>query len=185
MGEMRNGTGRGAFTFTRSRVIAVIAVIVLAAVGVALPYLTLGYEDFASQPIRPTHSLWPAGDMLRRLSLGYLTAGPNAGADQLGHGLDVITAGTSIQQIAVVVAVITVVGLCRDEINKFFWWPLHLSGWLFVAGATLLFVGAALWRGLEVDVVVGPGWVPLVLDGGLILVLTFRSWHRIDSYRGL
>lgn len=185
MAEQGKGIRRGAFTFTRSRVLAVVTVWVLAVVGLVLPYLTLAYDDFASQPIRPTHPLWPAGDMLRRLSLPYVTAGPDAGPDQVGHALDTITAGTSIQQIALVIAVVTVVGLCMDEINKFFWWPLHLAGWLFVAGAVLLFVGAGLWRGLGVDVVIGPGWVPLVLDGVLVLVLTFGSWQRIDSYRGL
>jgi hypothetical protein len=184
MAEQTRGVRRGAFTFTRGRVGAAVAVAVLAVVGSALRYLTLGYDDFASQPIRPTHAMWPSTDMLRGLDLGYLTAGPGVSQDALSHALDFVLLGATLQQVGMVVAILTVIGLSMDEINKFLWWPLHLAGWCLALGPIALFIGTARWRSLGVDVVVGPGWVPLALDGVLVLVLTFRSWSRIDNYRG-
>jgi hypothetical protein len=176
---------RSGYTFNRARVIPAAVVVVLALVGSLLPYLTLGYENFASERIRPTHALWPGADLMRRVDLLYLTAGPGVTLDQLQRAVDVFVAGATAQQIGVVVSVLTLVGLFKDEMNKFFWWPLHLSGWLLCLGAVGVLVGSAMLRDLGVDVVLGPGWAPLAVAGVVVLILTFRSRSRIDSYRGI
>ena len=50
------------------------------------------------------------------------------------------------QQIGTLVAAATCWGLFFDEINKFFWWPLHLSGYLLIAVPLPLFIGLNLLR---------------------------------------
>lgn len=72
-----------------------------------------------------------------------------------------------------------------DEINKFFWWPLHLAGYALVVVPVPVLIGLHLLRLCRVTVSVGPAWVPAVLAGVLILVLSFRARHRIDTYGGL
>jgi hypothetical protein len=46
-----------------------------------------------------------------------------------------------LQEIGTLVAAATCWGLFFDEINKFFWWPLHLSGYLLVVVPIPLFIG--------------------------------------------
>jgi hypothetical protein len=70
--------------------------------------------------------------------------------------------------------------LFQDEINKFFWWPLHLSGWLLAAGFIPLLLGAALLSREGVELSVLPAWIMLTPAGILVLICTFRSRHRID-----
>lgn len=175
---------RNGYTFTWARVLPAAGVVVLLLVGALIPYVTLAYDNYASEPIRPTHPLWPGTNMMRLMNLTYLTAGVDATADGLQRGLDVFILGASAHQVGIVVAIVTVAGLFKDEINKFFWWPLHLSGWLLTLGTVALFVGAALLSGQGVDIELGPGWVPLALAGLVVLVLTVRSRSRLDSYRG-
>jgi hypothetical protein len=176
---------RGPFTFTRARLIQVGVVVALCLVGAFLPYLTLGYLDFASQPIRPTHALFSAADMISRLDLTYLPAADRVSQDVLQPGVDVIHLGARAQQTGLVVAVLTSVGLCMDEVSKFLWWPLHLSGWLLVLGAVALLVGVRMLAATGTDVHAGLGWLPLALAGVAAVVFTFSSHSRIDTYRGL
>jgi len=65
------------------------------------------------------------------------------------------------------------------------WWPLHLSGYRLVLVPLPLFVGLYLLRTNRVAVSAGPGWVPAVFAGVLVLVVTFRARSRIDSYGGI
>jgi hypothetical protein len=179
-GEMR----RGPFTFSRNRVIQVLLMIVPGIVGAALHYFTLGYTNFSSEPVRETVSLWPAARLTTVLSLGYLPA-TSGTPDQLQHGLDFINLGGHCHEVGLVVAVLSCWGLFMDEINKFVWWPLHISGWLLVLGTAATIGGWAIWRGLGVDVHLGPGWIPLSASGILIIVFTFLAWSRVDRSRGL
>lgn len=176
---------RNGYTLDRARVVPAVVLVVLLLVGALLPYVTLAYDNYASEPIRPTHPLWPGTNMMRLMNLTYLTAGPDASADGLQRGVDVFILGASAHQVGIVVAIVTIGGLFKDEVNKFFWWPLHLSGWLLVLGTAALFAGWGLLSNQGVDVDLGPGWVPLALAGILTLVLTFRSRSRLDTYRGL
>jgi K+ transporter len=48
-----------------------------------------------------------------------------------------------------------------------------------------LFVGLYLLRANRIAVSAGPGWVPAVLAGLLILVVTFWARGRIDTYGGI
>jgi hypothetical protein len=95
--------------------------------------------------------------------------------------LNVIAAGPSLHQIGAVVAIITAGCLFQDEINKFFWWPLHLSDWLLAVGFIPLLVGAALLSREGVGLSVLPAaWITLTLAGILVLICTFESRHRND-----
>jgi hypothetical protein len=48
-----------------------------------------------------------------------------------------------------------------------------------------LFVGLYLVRATRVTISVGPAWVPAVLAGILVLVVTFRARSRLDTYGGI
>jgi hypothetical protein len=97
----------------------------------------------------------------------------------------VIGLAPGLQEIGTLVAAATCWGLFFDEINKFFWWPLHLSGYLLVVVPIPLFIGLHLLRASRVVVSASPAWVPAVLAGLLILIVSFRARSRIDTYRGI
>jgi hypothetical protein len=58
--------------------------------------------------------------------------------------LNVMSTGPSLHQIGAVVAIITVACLFQNEINKFWWWPLHLAGWLLAVAFIPLLVGGSM-----------------------------------------
>jgi hypothetical protein len=91
----------------------------------------------------------------------------------------------TLQIFGSLVAAATCWGLFYDEINKFFFWPLHLSSYLLMAVPVPLFVGQGMVRDLGVSASLGPGWVPALLAGILILVVTLRARKRIDTYGGV
>ena len=175
---------RGAFTFTVARIAQVAGIAVIALIGALLPYLTLGYEDYASEPVRPTESLFPAAQMIRVLNLGYVPATAGVNPDDVLRGIDLMAFGSTAHQVGLIVAILTGWGLFMDEINKFLWWPLHLSGWILLAGTAAMGGGVSWLQSLGVDAHLGIGWVPLTLAGIAILVITFRARSRIDTYRG-
>ena len=99
---------------------------------------------------------------------------------------NVLGIGPTLQIFGSLVAAATCWGLFYDEINKFFWWPLHLSGYLLDRRADPAVHrpehGA---RALRVNASLGFGWIPAVLAGVLILVVTLRARGRIDTYGGV
>jgi len=48
-----------------------------------------------------------------------------------------------------------------------------------------LFIGLNMVRDLQVNANLGPGWIPALLAGILILVVTVRARTRIDTYGGV
>ena len=58
--------------------------------------------------------------------------------DRLPLALNVFNLGASMHQVAAVVAVLVCWALLPDEVNKFFWWPLHLAGWALALGVVPL-----------------------------------------------
>ena len=56
------------------------------------------------------------------------------GFQDLTPGLNLFNLGASMQQIGAVIAVATSWSLLQEEINKFFWWPFHLSSYLLILG---------------------------------------------------
>ena len=172
-------------SFTRARVLQVGTLLLLLVLGAVLPYVTLGYIDPASELVRPTERLLGAGDLLGGLDPTYLPGYSPALRSQLNLALNLAAAGPGIQQVASLVAAVACWGLFADEINKFFWWPLHLAGYPLVLSAVPLFVGRHQLRAEGVDVALGPAWVAAVLAGVLALVVTLRSRDRIDSYGGI
>lgn len=175
---------RGVFTFDRPRILQVAGIVALPAIGALLPYLTLGYENYTSEPVRPTASLFPAAAIIRVLNLGYVPAADGVDPNEVLRGVDLLAFGSSAHQVGMIMAILTCWGLFMDEINKFLWWPLHLSGWILLAGTVAIWVGVLWLQSRGVDAHLGIGWLPLTIAGIGILVITFRARSRIDTYRG-
>jgi hypothetical protein len=172
-------------SFTRERVIGVAAIVVLIVLGVVLPFVTITYVNDASESVVGRERLTGAGDLIGGIDPTYLPGYVIALRDAFTLGLNVVSFGIGLQQIGSIVAVATVVGQFFDEINKFLWWPLHLAGYLLVLAPVPLFVGVHLLQVQKIPIQIGPAWVPAALAGALALVMTFRSWKRIDTYSGI
>ncbi|MCW2811612.1 MAG: hypothetical protein JWP61_2070 [Friedmanniella sp.] len=173
-------------TFSRPRILAVAGAVLLVVVGSVLPYLRLDYIDYTVQLTHFHASLFPSATFVRGVDPVWLPSyspGPQYGRLQLA--LNVFNLGPSFHQIGAVVAVLTLACLFQDEINKFFWWPLHLAGWLLAIAVLPLVVGLVLLRQADVTVGIDPGFVPLTLAGILVLWATFRSHKRIDTYASI
>ena len=125
-----------------------------------------------------------AGD-LTGLDATYLPSYDPEVRPDFNVAFNVLGIGPTLQIFGSLIALVTCWGLFYDEINKFFWWPLHLSSYLLIAVPIPLFIGLNLVRDLRVTINLGPGWVPAVLAGVLILVLTLRARSRIDTYGGV
>ena len=87
-----------------------------------------------------------------------------------------------MQQIGAVIAVATSWSLLQEEINKFFWWPFHLSSYLLILGPIPLLIGLSMLREQQVSIDLGPGWIPIAVAGVIILVITLRARSRLDTY---
>ncbi len=174
-----------AYTITRPRIVTVVIVAVAGVVGALLPYLTVTYLDFTSQQVRPTHALFPTTKMLSTMDIGYFPSSGRANADTIGHGIALLQLGSTMQEIGTVVAVITVFGIFMNEINKFIWWPLLVSGFLLVLGPVFVFLGAHAMTSANVALSVRFGWILLVLTGAFVIVTALRNRSRLDSYRGV
>lgn len=173
------------FTFTRPRLFQVGAIVLLVVLGLVLPYLTLDYINFSSEPVRDTQRLSGAANLLGSLDPTYLPGYVIMNRDQYTLALNVLDVAPNIQLVAGVVALLTCWGQFMDEINKFLWWPLHLVAYPLVILPVPLFIGLHLLRATNTTVSLGPAWVPGFLLGVVALVVTFRSRSRLDSYGGI
>lgn len=169
-------------TITRGRAAQVGGLLVLLLLGAVLPYVTMEHYDARTELVRSTARLFGAGGLLNGIDPSYMPSYDVAVRPQMNLAFNVIGLAPGLQEIGTLVAAATCWGLFFDEINKFFWWPLHLSGYLLVVVPLPLFVGLYLLRASRVTVSAGPGWVPAVLAGILVLVVTFRARNRIDTY---
>jgi hypothetical protein len=174
------------FTFSRRRIIEVATFVVLVVLGCVLPYLSMQYQNDKIEVVQFSGRLFSAADFVRGIDPLYFPSyepGPKVGQMQLG--LNVYNLGAAMHQIGAVVAVLMCWSLFQDEINKFFWWPLHLAGWLLALGFVPLFIGRSLLHRVQVDTSVSYGWLPLTLAGVVIVALTFRAHSRIDTYASI
>lgn len=174
------------FSFSRPRLLQVAGIVALILPGSLLPYLAMPYINYAAEPAQENASLFPAATFIRGVDPLWLPGyqpGPTTATIQLA--LTMFNLGPSFQQIGVVIAVLFCWALFSDEINKFFWWPLHLSGWLLALAPVPLFIGLHQLHSADVDITVRVGWLPVALAGVLILVATFRARSRIDTYASI
>ena len=181
---------RRGIVVTRGRLAQVVAIVALAALALALPYLTLQYLDKAVQVTQSTERVVGAGGLVGGLDASWLPSfyrpeyGPVAAAP-MNRGLNLIALAAGAQLIGGIVALACCWALLIDEINRIFWWPLHLAGYpLLLAPVPLLF-GVNLLRNTGVLIDAGPAWLSAVLAGGVVLVVSVRARRRIDSYGGL
>jgi hypothetical protein len=164
-------------------VLTVAAIVALLLIGSLLPYLSMPYVTFSVEPAVMSGSLFPAADFIRGIEPRWLPDfSPGPVSDRIDLALQILNLGPSLQQAGVVIGVLSCIALCQDEINKFLWWPLHLSGWMLALSVVPLFVGIYLLRQADVAISLTLAWVPLVLAGVLILVTTIRARGRIDTY---
>ena len=173
-------------TLDRSRLIQVAVPLGLGVLGCLLPYLTITSLNTQIEPVTVTRGLWGAAGLARSLDpteMPSFYTGADPGA--LGTWLNVFSVAVTLQQVGVVVGLVTLVALLMDEINTFLFWPLHLAGWVLVLATALLWLGAVRLGALGVDALLGPAWAVLALTGLVLLVLTFRARTRIDSYGGV
>ena len=169
------------FSFSRARVLQVVGIVVMVIVGVALPYLAMVWQNPASEIVVFRGSLFPTANFVGGLEpLDLPDYSPGEKAQQIRLALNVMSAGPSLHQIGAVLSIITVACLFQNEINKFWWWPLHLAGWLLAVAFVPLLVGAALLSLQEVEFTLLPAWVMLTGAGVVVLACTFKSRHRID-----
>ncbi len=174
------------FTFSRPRILQVAGIVALIVLGSLLPYLAMPYINYATELSQLNATLFPAATFVRGVDPLWLPnyqPGPENAQIQLA--LTVFNLGPSLHQIGAVVAVLFCWALFTDEINKFFWWPLHLSGWLLALAPLPLFIGLGQLHATDTAITVRIGWLPLTLAGVLVLVATFRSWRRIDTYASI
>ena len=175
--------GRGV-TVTPGRALQVGAILLLLLLGVILPYLSLEHLDQSFAPVRSAARLLGAGTLLA-LDPTYFPSYTPDTRESFNLAFNVAGVAPVLQQLGSLMALITVWGLLFDEINKFLWWPLHLSSYLLVAVPVPLLIGAGMIRDTGVTIGIGPGWVASVLAGVLTLVATVRSRDRIDTYGGV
>jgi hypothetical protein len=172
-------------TMTRERAAQVGGLLVLLVLGTVLPYVTMEHYNARTEVVQSTARLFGAGGLLNGIDPSYMPSYDVVVRSQMNLAFNVIGLAPGLQEIGTLVAAATCWALFFDEINKFFWWPLHLSGYLLVVVPLPLFVGLYLLRASRVTISPGPGWVPAVLAGILILVVTFRARSRIDTYGGI
>jgi hypothetical protein len=173
---------RGNLVVTRTRLLQAGGLLVLLLLGAVLPYLSLAYIDAASEPVTGRPRLFGAARLLGGLDPTYLPGYAPPLRSDYDLALNFAAAGPGLQQIGTVVAALTCWALLTEEINRFAWWFLHLSGYPLVLAPVALLVGDVLLRRLDVPMSLGPGWVPSLLAGVLVLVATWRARPRIDSY---
>ncbi|MET1005143.1 MAG: hypothetical protein ABWX96_06320 [Propionibacteriaceae bacterium] len=174
------------FSVTKPRVAVVVAIVALVLLGSLLPYLTMPYINTSSELTTIHTSLFGAVNFMggfEALWLPDYSPGPQNGAIQVA--INVFNAGVDVQQVGLFVAVITCGSLFQNEINKFFWWPLHLSGWALALSPLPLLIGLRLFHQAGVDITLHAGWVPIAVAGVVILVATFQARNRIDTYASI
>ena len=169
---------------TTGRALQVGGILVLLLLGVVLPYLTMEHFDESFAVITETATLTSAGD-LTGLDATYLPSYNPEIRPDFNVAFNVLGVGPTLQIFGSLVAAASCWGLFYDEINKYFWWPLHLSGYLLIAVPIPLFIGLSMVRDLGVNARIDLGWIPAVLAGVLILVVTLRARSRIDTYGGV
>lgn len=173
---------RGNLVVTRRRALVVGGLLVLLVLGAVLPYVTLGYIDLTSTPTTGRPHLFGAASLLSGVDPTYLPGYSQQLRDTYDLALNFAAAGPGLQQIGTVLAVLTCWALLTEEINRFAFWFLHASGYPLVLAPVPLLIGDARLSALHVPISVGPGWVPGLLAGVLVLVTTLRNRHRIDTY---
>jgi hypothetical protein len=174
----------GGAVVTGARALQVGGILLLLLLGVVLPYLTMEHFDESFAVIRETASLPAAGD-LTGLDAIYMPSYDPELRPAFNVAFNVLGIGPTLQIFGSLVAAVTCWGLFYDEINKFFWWPLHLSGYLLIAVPIPLFIGLNMVRDLGVTASLRVGWIPATLAGILILIVTLRARNRIDTYGGV
>ena len=139
------------------------------------------WQNAASGAVVFRASVFPTANFVGGLEpLDLPDYSPGERAQRIVLALNVISAGPSLHEIGAVVAIITAGCLFQNEINNFFWWPLHLAGWLLAVSFIPLLIGAAMLTREHVELTVLPACIPPTAAGIVTLVWTFRSRERID-----
>jgi hypothetical protein len=172
------------FVLTPRSVIPVVVIVVLIVTGCLLPYLSMQYLTQTIEVAEFRGTLFPGAQFVRGIQNEYLPPFYN-GIQDMSAGLNWTNLGASMQQIGSVLAVGSVWCVLQEEINKFFWWPMHLSSYLLTLGPIPLLIGASMLREQTVVISIGPGWIPVAVAGILTFLLSLRARRRLDTYAGI
>jgi hypothetical protein len=134
--------------------------LVLLVLGTVLPYVTMEHYNARTELVRSTARLFAAAGLLNGIDPSYMPSYDVVVRSKMNLAINVIGLGPGLQEIGTLVAAATCWGLFFDEINKFFWWPLHLSGYLLVVVPIPLFVGLYLLRASRVTISAGQDGCP-------------------------
>ncbi len=169
------------FDLSPRRIVPTAAVVVLIVVGALLPYVSIEYLNATIEETRFRGTLFPGAQFIRGVQPEYLPSF-HQGFQDLTPGLNLFNLGASMQQIGSVVAVATCWCVLQEEVNKFFWWPFHLSSYLLILGPIPALMGLNMLREQRVSIDLGPGWIPIAVAGVLVLVISLRARRRLDTY---
>ena len=147
------------FALTRQSVIPVVVIVVLIVTGCLLPYLSMQYLNQTIEVTEFRGTLFPGAQFVRGIQNEYLPPFYNG---ITGHECrpELANLGASMQQIGSVLAIASIWCVLQEEINKFFWWPLHLSSYLLALGPIPLLIGASMLREQTVSDQHRPGLDP-------------------------
>lgn len=173
---------RGNLVVTRSRALLTGSLVVLLVLGALLPYVTLAYLDNTSVPVTASPRLFGAAGLLGGVDPTYLPGYQQEIRSSYDLGLNFAAAGPGLQQIGTVVALLSCWALLTEEVNRIAWWFLHLSAYALLLAPVPLLVGAHQLHALDVDLAVGPAWVPALLAGAVVWFGSWRARGRIDTY---
>ena len=172
-------------TFSRERVIGVALIVMMTILGLALPYVTTLYVDAARDRVTSVLRAIATSQLFAQITPDDLPGRDEAALTTRSFGMAMVATAANLQWMAGLVALATAGGQFVDEVSKFFWWPLHLAGWVLTVQPVGLLVGLAVLQAQGVTISPGPASVPACAAGLVALVLTVRSRHRIDTYRGI
>ena len=172
------------FALTRQSVIPVVVIVVLIVTGSLMPYLSMQYLTQTIEVDEFRGTLFPGAQFIRGIQNEYLPPFYN-GIQDMSAGLNWTNLGASMQQIGSVLAIGSIWCVLQEEINKFFWWPMHLSSYLLTLGPIPLLIGASMLREQTVVISIGPGWIPVAVAGLLVFLLSLRARRRLDTYAGI
>lgn len=172
-------------TFSRTRLIGVALIVVLAVLGLVLPYLTAVYVDATRNRVTSVLRAIATSQVLAEITPDDLPGRDESALTTRSFGMAMVAIAANLQWMAGLVAMVTAAGQFVDEVSKFFWWPLHLAGWVLTLQPVGLLVGLAVLQAQGVTIAPGPASVPAFAAGLVALAVTVGSRHRIDTYRGI
>ena len=154
------------------RLLVTLVIGALVLLSVVLPHVAVTSSDWP-------RSLIPAG--LYFLNAQPSMLGPGVAASQLITALTVTYLGLGFHQLGALLALLTFWLLAADDMNRWLYRLLVISGWMLTLCVPPVLIGSRLLDRAGVPATPGWAWLPTLLAGVLIIVACRRSRDRIDD----